>query len=408
MKRRPPSFKASIVRLDALLARYASRSGILDALNALAILEDSAAPLEASLRETPQLPGGDGTAGRFRVPTLTELVVDRLRSARGRARAVPPLTVGELFDRRLAAFSPAQERSTGSVRAAGAFFRRAFGADAPVELLSREEILRALDRHRHPRTWNSGFAILRAACNWAVGERLIDRSPMAGMRPKRIAWKEPGFLPPDRVERIFRAAEAHPGAAESGIGAFLSLSFFAGVRTAEILRARWEDFDPDGAVFRVPRPKGFARGRKPRIVELEPNAAAWLRRWRDWTAAHAGAAAGRIVRDEHDVRNWKALRLAPDGLSWSDNAGRHTYATMHVGAFRNAAATALNLGHLRGTGLLDRHYRGLVPRAVAETYWRIFPSSAPLPPPEPLPGRGFRSDLKSRPEVPRRANPPSI
>ena len=67
---------------------------------------------------------------------------------------------------------------------------------------------------------------------------------------------------------------------------------------------------------------------------------------------------------------------------------------MHVGAFRDAAATALNLGHLRGTDLLDRHYRGLVSRAVAETYWRILPSPAPLPPPEPLPGRGFRSDLK--------------
>ena len=369
--KRPPSFKSSVVRLDALLARYASRPAVLDALHAMAVLD-----------------GADGA------PSLTELVLAHLRAARGRARALPPLSVGELFDRRLAAFSPAQGRSIGSVRSAGAFFRRAFGADAPVESLSREEILRALDRRRDPHTWNSLFALLRAACNWAVRAKLLDRSPVAGMHPKRIGWKEPGFLAPDRVESIFRAAEAHPGAAESGVGAFLALGFLAGVRTAEILRARWEDLDLDGAVLRIPKPKGFTRGRKPRLVELEPNAVAWLRRWRDWTAAHAGRAAGPVVRDEHDVRNWKALRLAPLGLSWTDNAARHTYATMHVGAFRNAAATALNLGHLRGTDLLDRHYRGLVPRAVAETYWRILPSAEPLPPPEPLPGRGFRSDLK--------------
>ena len=359
---RAPSFKASVVRLDALLARYASRPGLLDALNARTIL-------------------GDGAAA----PTLTELALEHLRRERGRGRAAPPLTVDELFALRIESFAPIQKRTIQSAGVARRFFRRA---------LAREDVLRALDRHRHPRTWNAYFTLLRSACNWAVKRKLIDASPMDGLRPKRIDWKEPVFLPPDRVERILRIAEAHPGAVESGVGAYLALGFLAGVRTAEILRARWEDLDLDGAVLRIPRPKGFTRGRKPRLVELEPGAVAWLRRWRDWTAAHAGAAAGRIVRDEHDLRNWKALRLAPLGLSWTDNAGRHTYATMHVGAFRDAAATALNLGHLRGTDLLDRHYRGLVPRAVAETYWRILPSPAPLPPPEPLPGRGFRSDLK--------------
>ena len=374
MKRRPPSFRASIRRLDALFARYASRPGFLDAVNALSILD-----------------GADA-------PSLTELALARLRAERGRARATPPLAVGELFERRAETFSSAQARSRESTRVAGGFFRRTLGADTPVEELTHEAILSALDRHRHPRTWNAYFTHLRAACNWAVRMRLIDASPVAGLRPKRINWTEPGFLSPDRVERILRIAEGHPGAVESGVGAFLALSFFAGVRTAEILRARWEDVDLEGAVLRIPQPKGFTRGRKPRLVELEPNAVAWLRLWRDWTAVHAGAAAGRIVRDEHDIRNWKALRLAPHGLSWGNdaahNAGRHTYATMHVAAFRNAAATAINLGHIRGTDLLDRHYRGLVPQAVAETYWRILPSAAPLPPPEPLLGRGFRSDLK--------------
>ena len=368
---RAPSFKASVVRLDALLARYASRPGLLDALNARTIL-------------------GDGAAA----PTLTELALEHLRRERGRGRAAPPLTVDELFALRIESFAPVQKRTIQSTGVARRFFRRALGADTPVAELSREDVLRALDRHRHPRTWNAYFTLLRSACNWAVKRKLIDASPMDGLRPKRIDWKEPVFLPPDRVERIFRTAEAHPGAVESGVGACLALGFLAGVRTAEILRARWEDLDLDGAVLRIPLPKGFTRGRKPRLVELEPGAVAWLRLWRDWTAAHAGAAAGRIVRDEHELRNWKALRLAPSGLSWTDNAARHTYATMHVGAFRNAAATALNLGHLRGTDLLDRHYRGLVPQAVAKTYWRILPSPAPLPPPEPLPGRGFRSDLK--------------
>ena len=151
-------------------------------------------------------------------------------------------------------------------------------------------------------------------------------------------------------------------------------------------------------MLRVPRPKGFTSGHKPRLVELEPCAVAWMRRWRDWLVAAGGRAAGPVVDNPRRLALWKARRLAPAGDSWGNDAAhnvmRHTYATMHVAAFRDAAATALNLGHAGGTELLERHYRGVVPKAVADAYWRILPSPAPLPPPEPLPGRGFRSDLK--------------
>jgi integrase len=217
------------------------------------------------------------------------------------------------------------------------------------------------------------------------------------MAPRRVDWREPAWFAPEQVERILRTAEAHPGPAEAGIGAYLALGFLAGVRTAEILRARWEDRDLEGGVLRIPQPKGVTRGRRPRLVELEPSAVAWLRNWRDWTAEHrGGVAAGRIVRDEHGIRDWKARRFARTD-AWrrgaAQNVARHTYATMHVAAFRNAAATALNLGHGSSTEMLERHYRGLVPRSVAEAYWRILPSPEPLPPPEPTPGRGYRSDL---------------
>jgi len=372
------SFGASIRRLDGLMARYASRPGMLDALHAMAILD-----------------GGDGGA-TAQTPTLTELALAHLREARGRGRVRPPLALGELFERCAARYAPEQTRSRAALRGAARFFERALGAETPVDELRPERVAAALARYRSPETWNSQFRRLRLALNWAVREGLIDASPVAGLAPRRVDWREPVWFAPERVERILRAAEAHPGPVEAGVGAFLAMGFLAGVRTAEILRARWEDLDLDGGVLRIPRPKGFTRGRRPRLVELEPNAVAWLRRWRDWTAAHAGgAAAGRIVRNEHGIRDWKARRLAPEDLrgTAAHNAARHTYATMHVAAFRNAAATALNLGHGRSTEMLERHYRGLVPQGVAEAYWRILPSIAPLPAPEPAPGRGYRSDL---------------
>ena len=38
--KRVPSYRKSIVKVDALLAKYASSAGLLDALHAMAILDD--------------------------------------------------------------------------------------------------------------------------------------------------------------------------------------------------------------------------------------------------------------------------------------------------------------------------------------------------------------------------------
>ena len=380
MKRATSSRKRA-AGADALLARYASAPGLLDALHAIAVLDG--------------LPGA---------ATLTELAAEHLRRAGKSARPKPPLALGEMFALRRARYSPAQKRSIGALDCAARFFCRRLGPETAVSSLNDARVAAALADFASADSWNSLFRRLRLCLNWAVRERLVERSPLRRLGLRRVDWREPSHFPPGRVERIMRAAEADPGPLEGAVGATLALGFFAGVRTVEIHRARWEDLDLEAGVLRIPRPKGWTRGRKPRLVELEPNAVAWLRRWRDWTAAATGARpAGPVVAQPFRFRQWKKRRLEPAGLSWgngaagncrSGNVMRHTYATMHVGAFRDAAATALNLGHGRGTDLLERHYRGLVPRAVAEAYWRIMPSDSPLPPPEPLPGRGARTDLR--------------
>ena len=399
--KRIPSYRKSIVKVDALLAKYASSAGLLDALHAMAILETPArseiAPGQEETPRTPRTPREKETP-RGEPPALTELVLAHLRSARGHARVRPPLALGELFDLRAARYAPSQTRSISALQCARRFLCSRLGEDRAVETIAEDEIAGALARFSDPQSFNSVFRRLRLAFNWAVRAGLVERSPLGRLAPRRIDWREPAHFLPDRVERVFRAAEAHPGPLAGAVGMQLALGFLAGVRTAEIARARWEDIDLDGALLRVPRPKGFTSGHKPRLVELEPCAVAWMRRWRDWLVAAGGRAAGPVVPDPRRFALWKARRLAPAGDSWGNDANhnvmRHTYATMHVAAFRDAGATALNLGHAGGTELLEKHYRGVVPKAVAEAYWRILPSAAPLPPPEPLPGRGYRSDLK--------------
>lgn len=259
--KRIPSYRKSIVKADALLAKYASSAGLLDALHAMAILDDAEAP------------------------SLTELALAHLRSERGRARVRPPLALGELFDLRVSRYAPSQTRSISALQCARRFLCSRLGEDRAVETISEEEISRALDGFADPQSWNSVFRRLRLAFNWAVQAGLVERSPLGRLAPRRIDWREPAHFLPDRVERIFRAAEAHPGPLAGAVGMQLALGFFAGVRTAEIARARWEDIDLDGALLRVPRPKGFTSGHNPR-ASLN---------WRFPCIYHSGILSGLVI-----------------------------------------------------------------------------------------------------------------
>lgn len=343
--------------------------------------------------------------------SLTEIVSEHLHRNVSISET-SPVTVGELFENRLALYDPSQIRSATALASARRYFCAKLGEMTLVETLDTRKIETALAEKTNPVTWNGLLRRFRLALNWAVKKGTIKASALQKLEFRSEPWREPVYFSPDKVERVMRLAELHPGTAGGAIGARLAMGFFAGVRTAEVLRARWADFDAESAILRIPRPKGWTRGAKPRIIELESNAVEWLARWRNWNAEHRADRqyCDLIVREPWRLQEWKRQWLKPTGLSWgcrnsadisignvqAENVMRHTYATMHVGAFRNAAATAVNLGHCNGTALLEKHYRGLVSRKAAEGYWRIMPGTTMLPPPEEPPGQGRRTDLYSR------------
>ncbi len=355
-----PPFGKVEENVRAMFETILDRAALFDALNALALLD-------AARSDT----------------TLTELALEWKR--RGRARPERPrLSLRAFFDRYAARFAPEQTCSRALARSLGNLLGKALGPDLPMEALRAEDLAGVLDRYRTPQSRNGMADRLRCALRWGAREGLCDARLAEAVPRIPETFREPSFFLPDRVERIFRAVEAHPGEAACAAGVVLTLGFFAGVRTVEIGRASWEDLDLPGAVLRIPRPKGWTNGMRPRLVELERNAAAWLGHWRHWTTARrrGHAPRGPMVPNPRLFAAWKKAWLEPAGDSWgrdgNANIMRHTYATMHVGAFRNAAATALNMGHGRSTDMLEEHYRGLVAKATAERYWHIFPAGEAL------------------------------
>lgn len=350
-------FPSACGKIGELFGTILDRRALFDALNALALLD-------AARCDT----------------TLTELALAWRRGrAAADAPARPSLTLREFFERNAARFAPEQTCSRAIARSLGNLFCRTLGPDLPMPALRAEDVADVLARYAAPRSYNGMADRIRCALRWGAREGLCPPGLADGIARRPETFREPSFFLPDRVERIFRTAEAHPGETAGDIGVVLTLGFFAGVRTVEIRRASWEDLDLDGAVLRIPRPKGWTNGMRPRLVELERNAAAWLAHWRRWLAGRRRGRLphGPMVPKPWLFAAWKKAWLEPAGDSWGRDANanvmRHSYATHHVGAFRNAAATALNLGHGHSTAMLEEHYRGLVAKSTAEKYWKIFP-----------------------------------
>ena len=340
---------------------------IFDALSALALLDEAHCDI-----------------------TLSELAMEWKRSQRNRhptgAQDAEPMTIRDLFERHLEHYGKEQVFTRRHQRQSMLALCRAMGPDFPVAALRWNDIEAALGHYGNARTYNGHVRALGTALRWAQRAGLLpETTPLRDgvqlpLHPE--TFSEPTYFPPEKVEKIMRTVEQHPGTVATGAGVRLSLGFFAGVRSVEIQRGRWEDLDLEGGTLRIPRPKGWTRGQKPRIVELERNATAWLGKWRDWTAKRRGGGPPRGPMTPGPTAlftKWKKMWLAPAGLSWGRNDAanvmRHTYATMHVGAFRNAPATALNLGHGDSTRMLERHYMGLVRKLEAERYWKIMPEA---------------------------------
>ena len=375
------AFVARCKSADGAILSALSRRHSLDALNALEILAVAGVnPQETTLST---LAAEHVARSGMSLKTLTQNGVDW--------RTV---SFGDLVERYLASIDPIRVRHYKTHKSNLTRLQKIVPPETPAMSLTEADFVKFLAPYKEPVTRNSQLARLKSFANWCVKKRLLLSSPLAGIEPSAMVYKEPAFFEPSKTEQIMRIAEREAlEAAASGddeaknraiaVGMFLTLGFFGGIRTSEICRAMWADLNQEDGFIRIPHPKGATCGVRPRIVEFEPNTASWINFFTGFlphVKQHARSGRDLIVPEEWRVSEWKRDRLAPLSLSWGNdvnhNIMRHTYATMHVTAFRNPGATALNLGHGRSLEKLERHYKGLYTYSSAVAYWMMFPHSA--------------------------------
>ena len=81
---------------------------------------------------------------------------------------------------------------------------------------------------------------------------------------------------------------------------------------------------------------------------------------------------GKIAPNDYAQRMKRLRKRA--GIPYPQNAMRHCFCGYHIGKFKDAARTAMMLGHRNATLLYQTYYE-IVKSKAAEDFWNVLPDS---------------------------------
>jgi integrase len=208
-----------------------------------------------------------------------------------------------------------------------------------------------------PQTRNHYRANVLQAYNFAVRHGYATSNPVEGAAKAKVVGEPPGILTVDQAAHLLEAATPE-------ILPYFAIGLFAGLRRAEIERLDWSEIDFESGLIEVTAAKAKTAMR--RFVTLQPNLRAWLMPLRQIR--------GSVTPARDNFRQlFENVRIAAGIHDWPENALRHSFASYHLAAFKNAASTALELGH-HDSRVTFAHYRELVRPKDAGSYWKLKPA----------------------------------
>jgi integrase len=238
-----------------------------------------------------------------------------------------------------------------------ATFSRDFG-NRPVASVTVEEIdswLRAFPGS--PKSRLNLRTNVGVMFSFAERRRMLDHNPVKHTAKPKLVDKPPEIFTPDELRELLHAAST----VVPDVVPMLTIGAFAGLRAAEIERLDWKEVDLASGHVEVTAAK--AKSARRRLIPIQSNLAAWLWPYTGMT--------GRVV-PKNAQNKLARVRTAAGLPRWPKNGLRHSFASYHLAHFKNAAETALELGHT-SPALLFNTYREVVRPEEAEKYWKIAP-----------------------------------
>lgn len=173
-----------------------------------------------------------------------------------------------------------------------------------LDQITRRDVKSAMEAvaARGQTTANRWLTSVRACFQAALRDGLITENPATLIKPFRESAPRSRVLSDEEFGRVIAAFEALP---DPFVRAAFVILMDTGARKSEVLTARWEDFDLEGGLWRLPATKSG----RPQIIPLTPGTVAYLRtveRIGPWLIPGRDAANHR-----EDLRNgWVDIRKA--------------------------------------------------------------------------------------------------
>jgi integrase len=248
------------------------------------------------------------------------------------------------------------ERQLKTLRSRLGYFSREFDGKLVATITTREidDWLRSLEVG--PQTRNHYRSALLAAFNFAIRSGYAVENPVKGAAKAKVISAPPGIFTVEEASALLVNAPKE-------LVPYLSIGLFAGLRRAELERLDWSEIDFESNLIEVKAEKAKTAMR--RFVKIEPNLREWL-----WPHRQLK---GNVTPPETFLDLFAQARSAAGISAWPENGLRHSFASYHLAHFKNAAATALDLGH-HDSRITFAHYRELVKPKEAARYWNLKPA----------------------------------
>jgi integrase len=237
-----------------------------------------------------------------------------------------------------------------------AHFSKQFGSRVIATISSNEcdDWLRAFKLSAQSR--NNYRAVLSVLFSYAESRGYCSVNPVTKTGKAKVADKPVEVLTPEQTRRLLANAEPD-------MVPYIAIGAFAGLRAAELERLSWQEVRLDRNFIEVSAAKSKTARR--RLVTIQPN----LKMWLEPLARMAGFVTPPNPRVKLDLSRKRA------GIKrWPANGLRHSFASYHLAHFKDAPATALQLGHST-TAMLFGHYREVVTPESASRYWLLLPGN---------------------------------
>jgi site-specific recombinase XerD len=208
------------------------------------------------------------------------------------------------------------------------------------------------------KTWNNYRGDLHLFFEWCAKkqQRYITSNPAADAKRHNIENGHVDVLSIKKCRDLMEHAAEFKG---GKLARYFALALFAGIRPGgelEKLAEHPELIDLDNKVTRITAE--ISKVGKPRQIKIRPNLRKWLERF-----------PGEIIPVNAD-RDLKAVRKK---FKLTHDVCRHTFISMHIGAFKAFADAAIESGN--SESIIRDHYLNTSTLSAAKQFWKIEPDA---------------------------------